>query len=141
MSFNIAIDGPAGAGKSTIAKELAHRLSFIYVDTGAMYRACRCVFSGAWDCLRMMQKQWNRHVGKSDISVDYADGEQQVYLNGENVNAKLRTEAVSEATSKVSAIGAVQRSSACPCRGILQPDMILSWMAGTLEQMCFQMPS
>ena len=44
MSFNIAIDGPAGAGKSTIAKELAHRLSFIYVDTGAMYRAAAVYF-------------------------------------------------------------------------------------------------
>ena len=115
MSFNIAIDGPAGAGKSTIAKELAHRLSFIYVDTGAMYRAAAVYFLEhgiSPDDAKAVESA----CGEVHISVDYADGEQQVYLNGENVNAKLRTEAVCEATSKVSAIGAVRDLLLAPQR-------------------------
>ena len=84
MSFNIAIDGPAGAGKSTIAKRVSKELGFIYVDTGAMYRAI---------AVYMMQNQIDIHddaavqkaCSKISISIAYSDdGEQQVILNGEN---------------------------------------------------------
>ena len=91
MSFNIAIDGPAGAGKSTIAKRVAKKMNLIYVDTGAMYRAMgihllRCKI-GMDD-----EKAISRECMYADITIKYENGEQVVYLNGENVNPLLRTE-------------------------------------------------
>ncbi len=101
MSFNIAIDGPAGAGKSTIAKQLAKELSFIYVDTGAMYRAL------AFYLLRNAINAEDETAianacGDVDITIQYQNGEQCIYLNGENVNAYIRTEEVGSMTSKIS---------------------------------------
>ena len=107
MSFNIAIDGPAGAGKSTIAKRVSKELGFIYVDTGAMYRAI---------AVYMMQNQIDIHddaavqkaCSKISISIAYSDdGEQQVILNGENVTGLIRTE-VSKMASVTSANPAVR---------------------------------
>lgn len=91
MSFNIAIDGPAGAGKSTIAKRIAKKMNLIYIDTGAMYRAMgihllRCKI-GMDD-----EKAISRECMYADITIKYENGEQVVYLNGENVNPLLRTE-------------------------------------------------
>ncbi len=108
MSFNIAVDGPAGAGKSTIAKQVAKRLGLIYVDTGAMYRAM------ALYMVRMEIDVENEegvieNCKNADITIRYENGEQVVYLNGENVNALLRKEEVSNAASKVSVIGAVRQ--------------------------------
>lgn len=99
--FQVAIDGPAGAGKSTIAKILAAKLGFIYVDTGAMYRAM------ALSCLRNKidvkdKEAVVKHCEKLEISLEYKNGEQQVLLNGENINAYIRTEEVSQATSAIS---------------------------------------
>jgi len=99
--FQVAIDGPAGAGKSTIAKILAGDLGFIYVDTGAMYRAM------ALSCLRNGINVGDKaavvgHCEKLKVSLKYENGEQQVLLNGENVNAYIRTEEVSQATSAIS---------------------------------------
>lgn len=99
--FQVAIDGPAGAGKSTIAKILAGELGFIYVDTGAMYRAM------ALSCLRNGIDVEDReavvgHCKKRKVSLKYEHGEQQVLLDGENVNAYIRTEEVSQATSAIS---------------------------------------
>ncbi len=99
--FQVAIDGPAGAGKSTIAKILAADLGFIYVDTGAMYRAM------ALSCLRNGIDVRDKeavvgHCEKIEVSLKYKNGEQQVLLNGENVNAYIRTEEVSQATSAIS---------------------------------------
>ena len=108
MSFNIAIDGPAGAGKSTIAKRVSKELGFIYVDTGAMYRAI---------AVYMMQNQIDIHddaavqkaCSKISISIAYSDdGEQQVILNGENVTGLIRTEEVSKMASVTSANPAVR---------------------------------
>lgn len=101
MSINIAIDGPAGAGKSTIAKKLAKELAFIYVDTGAMYRAI------ALYLLRNgMEKEDAQTIAKCcskiDVGIQYQNGEQCVMLNGENVNSFIRTEDVSRVTSKIS---------------------------------------
>ncbi len=88
--INIAIDGPAGAGKSTIAKALAKKLNVVYVDTGAMYRAIGLYFSRkqvAKDDIETVE----RECENIDVSIGYENGEQVVYLNGENVNGLIRT--------------------------------------------------
>ena len=87
----IAIDGPAGAGKSTIAKLLAKQLGYVYVDTGAMYRAMAVYFSQN-DINPDDENAINGAVDNIDISIEYKDGVQQVILNGENVTSLLRTE-------------------------------------------------
>lgn len=107
MTYNIAIDGPAGAGKSTIARRVARELSFLYVDTGAMYRtlALALLRSGA----DMTDEGGVAGViGPLQISIDYQDGEQQVYLDGENVTGLLRTEEVGNMASKAAAIPCVR---------------------------------
>ena len=81
MSINIAIDGPAGAGKSTIAKKLAGELGFVYVDTGAMYRAL------AYDFLSKGidssdENRISEEVKNANVTIEYKDGAQQVLLNG-----------------------------------------------------------
>ena len=93
MRFNLAIDGPAGAGKSTIAKRVAKELSFVYVDTGAMYRATGIYFS---DLGIAPEEQEKIEAACKDvkISISYENGEQQVYLNGVNVTGRLRTDLV-----------------------------------------------
>ncbi|MBP1756124.1 MAG: cmk [Firmicutes bacterium] len=97
-NFNLAIDGPAGAGKSTIAKRLAKQLGFIYVDTGAMYRAMALYFLRnnieASDSARI-----EAACKDVDITIEYKDGEQFVILNGENVNGLIRTEEVGNMAS------------------------------------------
>ena len=103
MSYNVAIDGPAGAGKSTIARAVAKKLNYVYVDTGAMYRAM---------ALYMIRENVNldddaaiaANCESADIKIAYENGEQVVYLNGENVNAFLRTEEVGNAASKTSKV-------------------------------------
>ncbi len=99
--YSIAIDGPAGAGKSTIAKMVAKNLGFIYVDTGAMYRAMALYFLrngiDAKDSDAVSKACRDIHV-----SLAYKDGEQQVLLNGEDVNAFIRTEEVGNMASMTS---------------------------------------
>ena len=102
MSVNIAIDGPAGAGKSTIAKAVAKELEFIYVDTGAMYRAM------ALHLLRQgivpgEEAQMDAACENAEISIVYENGAQQVLLNGENVTGDLRREEVGNMASVSSA--------------------------------------
>lgn len=101
MSMNIAVDGPAGAGKSTIAKRLAKKLGFIYVDTGAMYRAMAYYFLqngiAAEDEAAIAAACPN-----VDVTIAYEDGEQQVILNGRNVNGAIRTEEVGNMASATS---------------------------------------
>lgn len=107
MIYNIAIDGPAGAGKSTIARRVAKELSFIYVDTGAMYRAM---------ALYLLRKEVNKddteQIGNicqdAEISIEYQNGEQTVLLNDENVNSYLRTEEVGNMASVSSAVPRVR---------------------------------
>ena len=107
MSFNIAIDGPAGAGKSTIARAVAAKLGYIYVDTGAMYSAMALHFIrrniGAGD-----QAAIERAVQDADVSIRYEDGVQKVLLNGEDVSGLIRTEAVGNMASASSGYGAVR---------------------------------
>ena len=105
-SFNIAIDGPAGAGKSTIAKKVARQLGFIYVDTGAMYRAMAVYLTrqGLEPAQACLEDRIRELCGGADISIEYQSGEQVVILNGENVNPFLRTEQVSAMASISSAV-------------------------------------
>ena len=94
MSHNIAIDGPAGAGKSTIAKKIAQKLNYIYVDTGAMYRAM-ALFLLRQGIRPDETEKIDVTCEKADITIRYENGEQVVLLNGENVNGLIRTEEVS----------------------------------------------
>ena len=107
MSYNIAIDGPAGAGKSTIAKRVSAELSFIYVDTGAMYRAI------ALYLLRKGIRTDDSEIVKEalkkiEIAIQYVEGEQRVLLNGEDVSGKIRTEEVGNMASKAAALPCVR---------------------------------
>lgn len=108
MSLNIAIDGPAGAGKSTIAKLIAKKMNLVYVDTGAMYRAMALYMVRQGVDLKDTE-QIIKLCQSVDISLKYEDGVQVVLLNGENVNAFLRNEEVGNAASAVSTIGAVRQ--------------------------------
>lgn len=99
--FNIAIDGPAGAGKSTIAKEAAKRLGFIYVDTGAMYRAM-ALFLLRQGLDPKNQQAVEKACQQAQISLTYENGAQQVILNGENVTGLIRTEEVGNMASATS---------------------------------------
>ena len=97
MGYNVAIDGPAGAGKSTIARMVAEEKGFVYVDTGAMYRGLAVYFL-------------DRGIGpeETDVTIRYEDGAQQVYLNGENITGRLREEAVGNMASRCAAVPAVR---------------------------------
>lgn len=106
-SFNIAIDGPAGAGKSTIARLAAKRLGFVYVDTGAMYRAIALYFLRKGIRPEDVQTIASLVQG-AEITIRYVDGTQQVILNGEDVSGQIRTEEVGNMASATSAIPAVR---------------------------------
>ena len=107
MGYNVAVDGPAGAGKSTIAKLVAKEKGYIYVDTGAMYRGLAIHF-----LKKGISPEDKEAVAKAcidaDVSIVYENGVQQVYLNGENITGMLRTEEVGNMASKTSAIPAVR---------------------------------
>lgn len=107
MSFNVAIDGPAGAGKSTIAKLVAKELNFIYVDTGAMYRAI-ALFLLNKGISKDDEKAITDVCGEIDIEIKHADGLQQVWLNGQDVSAEIRREAVGNMASATSVYSCVR---------------------------------
>ena len=108
MAKSIAIDGPAGAGKSTIAKMVAKELGFIYVDTGAMYRAMALYMINNGIKAEESDKI-SSTCQTADITIKYEDGVQVVYLNGENVNGLIRTEAVGNMASASSVNGDVRK--------------------------------
>ncbi|MGL4362681.1 MAG: (d)CMP kinase, partial [Cellulosilyticaceae bacterium] len=100
MPFSIAIDGPAGAGKSTIAKRLAAKLKCIYIDTGAMYRTV------AYYCMQnnidyTQEENLTEALKKIDISIKYSDDTQTILLNNENVTELIRTQNVAKIASIV----------------------------------------
>ena len=107
MGYNIAIDGPAGAGKSTIAKLVAKEKGYIYVDTGAMYRGLAIHFLKKG--IQPDEKEKIIDACKdAEVSIGYEDGAQQIYLNGENITAMLREEAVGNMASISSAVPEVR---------------------------------
>lgn len=99
--MSIAIDGPAGAGKSTIAKKVAKELGYIYVDTGALYRTV-ALFMIQNKININDESEVNKALDRIDISMKYEDGIQNIYLNRENVNSLIRTIEVSKIASKTS---------------------------------------
>lgn len=101
MAYSVAIDGPAGAGKSTIAKLISREMGYIYVDTGAMYRAMAVYFSKN-KVNPEDESAINEAVKNVNIKIEYQNGEQQVILNGENVTGLLRTEETGNMASKTS---------------------------------------
>ena len=105
-NFVVAIDGPAGAGKSTVAKEAAKRLSAVYVDTGAMYRAVAlyAIENGAINDTGAIVSL----LDKLDIDIKYKDGVQKIYLNGRDVSDEIRTNEVSMGASAVAVIPEVR---------------------------------
>lgn len=108
MSFQIAIDGPAGAGKSTIARRVAENLHFVYIDTGAMYRALGLYFAEKNIPIDNETEIENNLCG-AEISLKMINGEQHVLLNGSDVNDRIRTEKAGMAASKVSTYRAVRK--------------------------------
>ena len=107
MGYNIAIDGPAGAGKSTIAKLVAKELGFIYVDTGAMYRGLAVHFLKKGIVPGEVEKI-EAACEDAKVELGYENGVQQVYLNGENITSQLREETVGNMASVSSAVPAVR---------------------------------
>ncbi len=107
MSFNIAVDGPAGAGKSTISKRLAEKLSFIYVDTGAMYRVI-AYYLLTHGIPGEDEEAVGRALDEICIAIGYEDGSQRVFLNGEDVSDEIRMEEVGNMASVVSTYPAVR---------------------------------
>lgn len=107
MGYNVAIDGPAGAGKSTIAKLVAKEKGYIYVDTGAMYRGLAIHFLDSGIKAEEVERIIDA-CKSAEVSIAYEDGAQQIYLNGQNVTARLRTEEVGNMASKSSGIPAVR---------------------------------
>ena len=101
--YSIAIDGPAGAGKSTIAKILSEKLGYIYIDTGAMYRAVALYFIE--NGVSTGEEPYiNELLKKIDVSIKYKNGVQILYLNGEDVSTRLREENIGKLASKFSAL-------------------------------------
>ena len=107
MGYNVAIDGPAGAGKSTIAKLVAKEKGYVYVDTGAMYRGLAIHFLDH-GILPNETDKVVKACESADVTICYEDGLQQVYLNGQNITARLRDEAVGNMASVTSAIPEVR---------------------------------
>ena len=107
MGYNVAIDGPAGAGKSTIAKLVAQKKGYIYVDTGAMYRGLAIHFLD-----QGIQANETEKVilacQDAEVTIQYENGVQQVYLNGRNITSRLRDEEVGNMASVTSAIPQVR---------------------------------
>lgn len=105
--INVAIDGPAGAGKSTIAKRVSKELGYIYVDTGALYRTV-----GVNALRKKVDMESDEAIAsvlpETEVEMKFVDGEQKMYLNGEDVSVEIRLPEASMAASRVSAVPAVR---------------------------------
>ena len=107
MGVNVAIDGPAGAGKSTIARKAAKELGFVYVDTGAMYRTV-ALYLLRRGISESDTDQMAAEAKDAGVSIRYEDGVQKIFLNGENVDPEIRTPEVSRMASICSAVPEVR---------------------------------
>lgn len=107
--FKVAIDGPSGAGKSTIARKVSSLLGFIYIDTGAMYRAAALACLNKKIIIKENPEAATDVVNNISIDIDHIDGAQRIFLDGEDVSDKIRTPEVSMGASDVSAIPDVRK--------------------------------
>lgn len=106
--YNVAIDGPAGAGKSTVARMAAKELGFVYVDTGAMYRALALAFFRRG--IKPEEKERVLEVlPEFNVNIAYQDGEQIVFLNGEDVTSLLRTQEIGNLASDFAPLAPVRK--------------------------------
>ena len=105
--YSVAIDGPSGSGKSTLAKTLSKKLGWLYIDTGAMYRTVG-FYAKRNQIEPDDEKSLEKHFSKIDIKLEWIDGSQHVFLNGEDVSDKIRTPEMSMYASAVSALPAVR---------------------------------
>lgn len=105
--YKIAIDGPSGVGKSTLAKELAKELGFVYVDTGAIYRTVG-LYAQYNDIAPDNENELSKHFDKMNIDLKWIDGAQRIFLNGKDVSEEIRTPRSSMYASAVSALPAVR---------------------------------
>lgn len=117
--MNVAIDGPAGAGKSTIAKLCAKKMNLVYVDTGAMYRAVALYLLESGIDVNDPSEVADKCTG-ADVDIKYEDGIQNVYLNGINVTGRLREEAVGNTASVTSAVPEVRKQIFALQRGLAE---------------------
>jgi cytidylate kinase len=118
----VAIDGPAGAGKSTVARALARRLGYVYIDTGAMYRAV-----ALW-AVRLGVALNDAHRLEQlarEARIEFAAGSSRVLLNGEDVTAAIREPGMAEAASKVSMIGGVRRALVAAQRAMAESASVI----------------
>ncbi|MBQ3038117.1 MAG: (d)CMP kinase [Clostridia bacterium] len=106
MSIKIAIDGPAGAGKSSISKEVAKRLGLVYVDTGAMYRACGVY--ALENGIEITDEEITPHLDKINIDISYEEDGQHIFLNGVDVSKRIREPDATIASSKIAVIPSVR---------------------------------
>ena len=122
--YNIAIDGPAGAGKSSIAKALSRKLGFVYIDTGAMYRAVALFFleNGIKDS---SDNEIDKLLDKLDINIKYTDGEQRVFLNNVDVSDKLRQEEIGKLASRFSAVKSVREKLVALQRKLAEKENVI----------------
>ncbi len=105
--LNIALDGPCGSGKSTVADILAQKLDILHLDTGAMYRACAlCALKRGVDCLD--EESVSRFINDIDIEIRYENGRQKTMLDGEDVSEKIRANEVSMMSSDISSLKCVR---------------------------------
>ena len=126
MNFTaVAVDGPAGAGKSTVSKAVAKMLGFTYIDTGAMYRsvALYCIRKGI-DCKEDAEKVV-AILDEIDLRIKYFDGAQHVFLNGEDVSDVIRVEEVSVGASNVAVIPEVRQKLVMIQREMSKTDNVI----------------
>ncbi len=121
----IAIDGPAGAGKSTIAKSVAKKLGWIYVDTGAMYRAIGLAALRKGIVIKEEIAEIEQLLPEIKLELVYSEGSQRILLNGEDVSEAIRTPEVSVAASDVSAIPAVRKTMLVQQRNIAESQNVV----------------
>lgn len=124
-NVSIAIDGPAGAGKSTISKRVAKELGYVYIDTGAMYRAVALFAVKNGIDIKEQRDTLISELDKINISIAYAPEGQKIYLNGEDVSERIRKEDISRGASEVAVIPEVRLKLVDIQRALAQKDSVI----------------